>query len=166
MFDIGWTELLILGALALIVVGPKDLPRMLRSVGQFVGKMRGMAREFQRTMNDAAREADLADMQELKNIKTDLEGMQSDFRKQAASTSNLMNSKPLSEKGKEARAGEAAAASAATAPSPEGETSGAAPAGKIEDTPAPPAAPAATAPSATATAPKPAASTAGSDTQA
>ncbi|MGB0507411.1 MAG: Sec-independent protein translocase protein TatB [Pikeienuella sp.] len=62
MLDIGMMELFVIGALALIVVGPKDLPGLLRTVGQYVGKARGMAKEFQRTMEDAAREADLGDV--------------------------------------------------------------------------------------------------------
>ena len=44
MFDLGWTELLVIGVVALIVVGPKDLPVLFRNVGRFMGKMRGMAR--------------------------------------------------------------------------------------------------------------------------
>ncbi len=62
MFDIGFMELLVIGALALIVVGPKELPGLLRTVGQYAGKARAMARDFQRTMEDAAREADLGDV--------------------------------------------------------------------------------------------------------
>ncbi len=66
MFDIGWTELLVIAVVAIIVVGPKDLPRMLRAFGQTVGKMRRMANEFQSTFNEALREAekqaDIADM--------------------------------------------------------------------------------------------------------
>jgi sec-independent protein translocase protein TatB len=66
MFDIGWTELLVIACVAIIVVGPKDLPRMLRTLGQTMGKMRRMSREFQSTFNDALREAekqaDIADM--------------------------------------------------------------------------------------------------------
>lgn len=58
MFDIGWTEMLVIALVAIIVVGPKDLPRMLRTVGQTVGKMRRMAREFQDTFNDALKEAE------------------------------------------------------------------------------------------------------------
>ncbi|MGY6548823.1 MAG: Sec-independent protein translocase protein TatB [Roseinatronobacter sp.] len=54
MFDIGWTELLVIGIVALIVVGPKDLPKMFRTLGQITAKMRNMAREFQRAMDDAA----------------------------------------------------------------------------------------------------------------
>lgn len=66
MFDIGWTELMVIACVAIIVVGPKDLPRMLRTLGQTMGKMRRMSREFQSTFNDALREAeqqaDIADM--------------------------------------------------------------------------------------------------------
>lgn len=54
MFDLGWAELLVIGVVALIVVGPKDLPVLFRKVGQFVGKAKGMAREFSTAMNDAA----------------------------------------------------------------------------------------------------------------
>lgn len=54
MFDIGFMELLVIGIVALIVVGPKDLPGMFRALGRFTAKARGMAREFQRAMNDAA----------------------------------------------------------------------------------------------------------------
>lgn len=66
MFDIGWTEILVIASVAIIVVGPKDLPRMLRTLGQTIGKVRKMSREFQSTFNDAIREAekqaDIADM--------------------------------------------------------------------------------------------------------
>ena len=57
MFDLGWAELLVIGIVALIVVGPKDLPVLFRRVGQFVGKAKGMAREFSTAMNDAAEES-------------------------------------------------------------------------------------------------------------
>ena len=57
MFDLGWAELLVIGIVALIVVGPKDLPVLFRRVGQFVGKAKGMAREFSSAMNDAADES-------------------------------------------------------------------------------------------------------------
>lgn len=57
MFDLGWTELLVIGVVALIVVGPKDLPILFRKAGEFVGRMRGLAREFSKAMNDAADES-------------------------------------------------------------------------------------------------------------
>lgn len=62
MFDIGWSEMLVIGATALIVVGPKDLPKMFHTVGQVMGKARGMAREFQRAMDAAARETGVSDI--------------------------------------------------------------------------------------------------------
>ena len=62
MLDIGWSELLVIGVVALIVVGPKDLPKLFRSLGQWVGKARGMARDFQRAMNDAADESGMSDI--------------------------------------------------------------------------------------------------------
>ncbi|MBL6839551.1 Sec-independent protein translocase protein TatB [Paracoccaceae bacterium] len=62
MFDLGWTELLLIGIVALIVVGPKELPVLFRKAGQFVGKIKGMAREFSRAMNDAADDAGVSDI--------------------------------------------------------------------------------------------------------
>lgn len=62
MFDLGWTELMVIGVVALIVVGPKDLPVLFRNVGRFVGKAKGMAREFSRAMNDAADETGVNDI--------------------------------------------------------------------------------------------------------
>jgi len=61
MFDLGWLELLVIGVTALIVVGPKDLPGMFRTVGRFMGKARGMAREFTRAMEQAADESGVKD---------------------------------------------------------------------------------------------------------
>ncbi len=57
MFDLGMMEIFIIGIVALIVIGPKDLPGLFRTVGNFVGKMKGMAREFQRSMDAAAKDA-------------------------------------------------------------------------------------------------------------
>ncbi|ETX16422.1 preprotein translocase subunit TatB [Roseivivax halodurans JCM 10272] len=61
MLDLGFAELLVIGIVALIVVGPKDLPVLFRNVGRFVGKAKGMAREFSRAMNDAADESGIRD---------------------------------------------------------------------------------------------------------
>ncbi|CAH1678619.1 Sec-independent protein translocase protein TatB [Hyphomicrobiales bacterium] len=62
MFDIAWSEMVLIGAVALVVIGPKDLPKALRTVGQTVARVRRMATEFQGQFNDAMREAELADL--------------------------------------------------------------------------------------------------------
>ncbi len=62
MFDIGWSEMMVVGVVALIVVGPKDLPKMFHTLGEFTGKARGMAREFQRAMDAAAKESGVGDI--------------------------------------------------------------------------------------------------------
>lgn len=61
MFDIGWSELLLIGIVALIVVGPKDLPRMFNALGRFTAKAKSMGREFQRAMDDAAKDSGMAE---------------------------------------------------------------------------------------------------------
>ncbi len=75
MFDIGWAELMVIGSLALIVVGPRDLPKLLRSLGQYVAQARGMAREFQRSMEDAAREADISQLKGVRDAANDLRSL-------------------------------------------------------------------------------------------
>jgi sec-independent protein translocase protein TatB len=62
MFDIGWSELVLIGVVALIAIGPKELPGVLRMVGQWMGKARRMASEFQGQFNEAMREAEMADL--------------------------------------------------------------------------------------------------------
>ena len=67
---IGFSEILLLGLAALIIVGPKDLPMMMRRVGQFVGKGRAMAREFQAAFEDIARQSELDDLRkEIEDLK-------------------------------------------------------------------------------------------------
>ena len=73
MFDIGFSELLVVGVVSLIVVGPKDLPGMFRTVGKYVGKAKSMAREFQRSMEDAA------DATGLKDVTSDFKDITSSF---------------------------------------------------------------------------------------
>ena len=62
MFDIGWGELVVIGIVALIAIGPKELPTVLRTLGQFMGKVRRMASEFQGQFQEAMREAEMADL--------------------------------------------------------------------------------------------------------
>jgi sec-independent protein translocase protein TatB len=62
MFDFSWSELLLIGIVALVVIGPKELPGVLRTLGQWMGKVRRMANEFQHQFQDAMREAELADL--------------------------------------------------------------------------------------------------------
>jgi sec-independent protein translocase protein TatB len=62
MFDIGWSELVVIGVVALIAIGPKELPGVLRSLGTWMGKVRRMASEFQDQFREAMREAEVADL--------------------------------------------------------------------------------------------------------
>lgn len=71
MFDIGWSELVVIGIVALIAIGPKELPGVLRSMGQWMGKIRRMSAEFQGQFQEALREAEVAD---LKKQAEDLTG--------------------------------------------------------------------------------------------
>jgi len=90
MFDIGWGELLVIAVVAIVVIGPKDLPAALRAFGRFTGKMKRMAREFQGQFNEALREAELDDIQRqvkdigridpLADLRKDLTKTQSDIR--------------------------------------------------------------------------------------
>lgn len=59
MLDIGWSEMAIVAVVALFVIGPRELPRLLRTVGRYAAKVRGMAREFQDGIDEAVREAEL-----------------------------------------------------------------------------------------------------------
>ncbi len=65
MFDIGWSEMAVVALLALIIIGPKDLPQVLRTVGQWVRKAQSLAREFRSGLDDMVREADLEDAKKL-----------------------------------------------------------------------------------------------------
>ncbi len=62
MFDISWSEFLLIGVVALIVIGPKELPAVMRTMGQWTRKVRGMASEFQNQFREAMREAEMADL--------------------------------------------------------------------------------------------------------
>src|SRR5947209_876795 len=62
MFDFSWSELLLIGIVALVAIGPKELPGALRTLGQWVAKVRRMAAEFQNQFHEAMREAELAEL--------------------------------------------------------------------------------------------------------
>lgn len=63
MFDIGYSELLLIAVVALVVIGPKDLPNVMRTVGNWVGRARGMARHFRSGIDTMMREAELEEME-------------------------------------------------------------------------------------------------------
>ena len=127
MFDIGWSELLVIGSLALIVVGPKDLPKLLRTLGQYTNHARSMARDFQRSMEQAAREADISDMKELRDTADSLRKLKTmslddallhDATRNPAAPVNTPPANPLSTGGMRVDEGVAAATPRPAAPAP------------------------------------------------
>lgn len=72
MFDVGWQELLVIGIVALIVVGPKELPTLLRTVGRYLGMIKTQAAEFRAQFDEAMRES------ELDKLKKDVESIKAD----------------------------------------------------------------------------------------
>lgn len=82
MFDIGWTEMLVLGVIVLLVVGPRELPTMLRTMGQYVAKFRRVASEFRYQLNDLSQDVsktvsetidEQADMKPLSEVARELD---------------------------------------------------------------------------------------------
>ena len=82
MLDMSWGEVMVIGGVALIVIGPKDLPKALRTVGQMTAKLRRLAGEFQSQFNEAMREA------ELDEVRKDLQGLNTSV---VAATSTAFN---------------------------------------------------------------------------
>src|SRR5215475_14777396 len=94
MFDISWTEFLLIGVVALIFIGPKELPAVLRTLGQWTRRIRSMAADFQGQFQEAMREAELADLKKqvddiahdiksydpLKDVRTDIEAAGRDIQ--------------------------------------------------------------------------------------
>ena len=80
MFDIAWGELVVIGVVALVVIGPKELPGVLRAVGHWTTKVRRMAAEFQGQFQEAMREAEMADLKkEVDNLNSAARNVASDF---------------------------------------------------------------------------------------
>jgi sec-independent protein translocase protein TatB len=72
MFDIGWSELLVIAVVAIVVVGPKELPKLMRSFGFYAGKLRRAAAEFRRQFDEAMREAELEEVkQAIESVRTE-----------------------------------------------------------------------------------------------
>jgi len=101
MLDIGMSEMVVIGVVALIVVGPKDLPQMFRKVGTFVGKARGMARDFQNAMHDAADDAGVNDIKSsfdqassMKDLGLDDLGASKDYSDYLKPTADQTTAKP------------------------------------------------------------------------
>jgi sec-independent protein translocase protein TatB len=91
LFDIGWPELMLIGVIALVVIGPKDLPRAMRVAGYWIRKARSMSREFQNSIDQMIREAELDEMRDdLKKVtEFDIEG---EFQKTVDPTGELAES--------------------------------------------------------------------------
>jgi sec-independent protein translocase protein TatB len=101
VFDIGWTELAVIACVAILVVGPKELPGMLRTIGKTVGQLRKMAGDFQKQFDEAVREAELDEVK--KTMKAPFQPLE-DARKAALDFQGSVN-KSINEIGKDASAG-------------------------------------------------------------
>lgn len=108
MLDIGWTEMLVIAIVMIVVVGPKDLPKMLRSFGRTTAKMRSMAGDFRRQFDDALKEA------ELDGVKDSL----NDLRKMNPASDIKKALNPMEKAAAEVRAGLEAALKPTPAPTP------------------------------------------------
>jgi sec-independent protein translocase protein TatB len=107
MFDISWTEFLLIGVVALIVIGPKELPAVLRTLGQWTRRVRSMAADFQSQFQEAMREAEMADLKKqvddiahdiksydpLKDVRADVEAAGKDIQS-SLEQSSLEQSSP------------------------------------------------------------------------
>jgi sec-independent protein translocase protein TatB len=118
MFDIGWGELVVIGVVALIVIGPKELPTVLRTLGQTMGKVKRMANEFQGQFQEALREAELHDIKkQAEDFTSDINSSMtelSDFDPMADTQKEIEGA--LAEPASEAATTEAEAGAAAPAP--------------------------------------------------
>lgn len=86
MFDLSWSHILIFLVVALVVVGPKDMPRLLRMAGQWMGKARAMANEFRKSFDDMARQTELDELrQQIESLRAEhpLTDLHNDLNKSA-----------------------------------------------------------------------------------
>ena len=91
MFDIGWQELFLIAVVTILVVGPRELPRVLRTVVAALRKVRGLANDFQRGMDELAREADLDDIRKDLEKSADLD-LESELKDEIDPTGEITNS--------------------------------------------------------------------------
>jgi sec-independent protein translocase protein TatB len=154
IFDIGWGELVLIGVVALIVIGPKELPATLRTVGQYMTKIRRMAAEFQSQFQEAMREAEMADLKQhfdtiqdaakdLRNfdpvgtVRSEIEGAASD-KLPSASPASSATSPPAAESAAPSLSAPAGAPPAEPPTAPAGEAAPPASAGPPEAPKGPP----------------------------
>ena len=72
MFDIGWSELIVIAVVAIVVVGPKDLPKLMRGFGHYAGKLRRAASDFQRQFEEAMRESEVEEVRKaIESVRTE-----------------------------------------------------------------------------------------------
>jgi len=141
MFDISWTEFLLIGVVALIFIGPKELPAVLRTLGQWTRRIRSMAADFQNQFQEAMREAEMADLKKqvddiahdiksydpLKDVRADVEAAGRDIQSSldkpaegAAGAAATQSETPTASAASEAAAESAAPTEpAAAAPAPD-----------------------------------------------
>src|SRR6516225_2170649 len=84
MFDLSWSHILLLVVVALVVVGPKDLPKLMRTVGRWLGKARSMADQFRKSFDEMTREAELQELRaEIESLRTSrpLSGVEQDLNR-------------------------------------------------------------------------------------
>ncbi len=132
MFDISWSEFLLIGVVALIVIGPKELPGVMRTLGQWMRKMRSMASDFQNQFQEAMREAEMTDLKKqvddiagevsqfdpLKSVREDVESIGHDVQHSLGAEPEQNAALPAAAEPAAAEASAAASVAAAEAAGP------------------------------------------------
>jgi sec-independent protein translocase protein TatB len=155
MFDISWSEFLLIGIVALIVIGPKELPAVMRTLGQWTRKVRSMAAEFQNQFQEAMREAEMTDLKKqvddmardvtdvdpLKGVRDDIENVGSDVQRSLSSTEQDTAEQTAASAAGEPELPLPAPVASDPAPAASSDTAAAAPAAPESSAPAPAEAP-------------------------